>query len=221
MRACVCVRAPARERWLCYFFFLLRSRFSLAHSSLRLLCLFASAHPPPPHPPTMREIVHIQAGKCGNQIGAKFWETVSDEHGVSPTGALVGRRFLFWGRAGGETLPSPPTLPLSVAASSGGFTPRWSRLGEERRGRSVVWGGWRVARSTRRARKPVHLPAKKKHQSPPSLPLLQAPTRATPTSSWSVSTSTSTKQPAVSAGRAGWMGVGRACVGRPCLFLGI
>jgi hypothetical protein len=22
----------------------------------------------------MREIVHIQGGQCGNQIGAKFWE---------------------------------------------------------------------------------------------------------------------------------------------------
>jgi tubulin beta len=22
----------------------------------------------------MREIVHLQAGQCGNQIGAKFWE---------------------------------------------------------------------------------------------------------------------------------------------------
>ena len=22
----------------------------------------------------MREIVHVQAGQCGNQIGAKFWE---------------------------------------------------------------------------------------------------------------------------------------------------
>merc|ERR1712156_954756 len=27
----------------------------------------------------MREIVHIQAGQCGNQIGAKFWEIISDE----------------------------------------------------------------------------------------------------------------------------------------------
>jgi hypothetical protein len=28
----------------------------------------------------MREIVHIQAGQCGNQIGAKFWEVrVSDD----------------------------------------------------------------------------------------------------------------------------------------------
>ena len=30
----------------------------------------------------MREIVSIQAGQCGNQIGSKFWEVVSDEHGV-------------------------------------------------------------------------------------------------------------------------------------------
>ncbi len=34
----------------------------------------------------MREIVHIQGGQCGNQIGAKFWEVISDEHGVDPTG---------------------------------------------------------------------------------------------------------------------------------------
>ena len=62
----------------------------------------------------MREIVHIQAGQCGNQIGAKFWEVghlavlfssralsygkttaeachctlqvVCDEHGVDPVG---------------------------------------------------------------------------------------------------------------------------------------
>jgi tubulin beta len=27
----------------------------------------------------MREIVHIQAGQCGNQIGAKFWEVIADE----------------------------------------------------------------------------------------------------------------------------------------------
>ena len=25
---------------------------------------------------TMREIVHVQAGQCGNQIGAKFWEII-------------------------------------------------------------------------------------------------------------------------------------------------
>lgn len=38
----------------------------------------------------MREIVHIQAGQCGNQIGAKFWEVVSDEHGIDPAGEYRG-----------------------------------------------------------------------------------------------------------------------------------
>ena len=37
-----------------------------------------------------REIVHIQCGQCGNQIGAKFWEIISDEHGVDPTGEYNG-----------------------------------------------------------------------------------------------------------------------------------
>ncbi|CAF1178851.1 unnamed protein product [Rotaria sordida] len=38
----------------------------------------------------MREIVHMQAGQCGNQIGSKFWEVISDEHGIDPTGAYHG-----------------------------------------------------------------------------------------------------------------------------------
>ena len=27
----------------------------------------------------MREIVHLQAGQCGNQIGQKFWEVSSED----------------------------------------------------------------------------------------------------------------------------------------------
>ncbi|KAF9418142.1 hypothetical protein HW555_004952 [Spodoptera exigua] len=38
----------------------------------------------------MREIVHVQAGQCGNQIGSKFWEIISDEHGVDPNGIYKG-----------------------------------------------------------------------------------------------------------------------------------
>lgn len=38
----------------------------------------------------MREIIHIQGGQCGNQIGAKFWEVISDEHGIDPTGTYHG-----------------------------------------------------------------------------------------------------------------------------------
>ena len=37
-----------------------------------------------------REILHIQGGQCGNQIGAKFWEVVCDEHGIDPTGRYQG-----------------------------------------------------------------------------------------------------------------------------------
>uniref|UniRef100_A0A182P4A2 Tubulin beta chain n=1 Tax=Anopheles epiroticus TaxID=199890 RepID=A0A182P4A2_9DIPT len=38
----------------------------------------------------MREIVHLQTGQCGNQIGAKFWEVISNEHGIDATGAFQG-----------------------------------------------------------------------------------------------------------------------------------
>eukprot|EP00457_Paulinella_chromatophora_P004826 gb/GEZN01004839.1/.p1 GENE.gb/GEZN01004839.1/~~gb/GEZN01004839.1/.p1 ORF type:complete len:461 (+),score=76.59 gb/GEZN01004839.1/:35-1417(+) len=39
----------------------------------------------------MREIVHIQAGQCGNQIGSKFWEVVQEEHGIRADGKYEGK----------------------------------------------------------------------------------------------------------------------------------
>lgn len=38
----------------------------------------------------MREIVHIQVGQCGNQIGAKFWEDISEEHGIDSSNTYIG-----------------------------------------------------------------------------------------------------------------------------------
>ncbi|OIR57557.1 MAG: tubulin beta chain [Amphiamblys sp. WSBS2006] len=38
----------------------------------------------------MREIVHIQTGQCGNQMGAKFWEVISEEHGIDTNGMFIG-----------------------------------------------------------------------------------------------------------------------------------
>ncbi|CAO3680010.1 unnamed protein product [Umbelopsis ramanniana] len=38
----------------------------------------------------MREIIHLQVGQCGNQIGSKFWETISQEHGIDENGVHVG-----------------------------------------------------------------------------------------------------------------------------------
>ncbi|KAI5456856.1 tubulin beta chain [Mariannaea sp. PMI_226] len=38
----------------------------------------------------MREIVHLQTGQCGNQIGTAFWQTISDEHGLDKDGLYKG-----------------------------------------------------------------------------------------------------------------------------------
>ncbi len=39
----------------------------------------------------MREIISIQVGQCGNQIGYKFWETIATEHGIdTQTGRYEG-----------------------------------------------------------------------------------------------------------------------------------
>ncbi|KWU42616.1 beta-1 and beta-2 tubulin [Rhodotorula sp. JG-1b] len=37
-----------------------------------------------------REIVHVQTGQCGNQIGSAFWETVTQEHGIAADGRYAG-----------------------------------------------------------------------------------------------------------------------------------
>ncbi|TPX70575.1 hypothetical protein SpCBS45565_g01612 [Spizellomyces sp. 'palustris'] len=37
-----------------------------------------------------REIISIQTGQCGNQIGSKFWEVISDEHCILPNGQYAG-----------------------------------------------------------------------------------------------------------------------------------
>ena len=38
----------------------------------------------------MREIVHIQGGQCGNQIGAKFWEGEHTQRGELEEGGKNG-----------------------------------------------------------------------------------------------------------------------------------
>ncbi|OAF67116.1 beta-tubulin [Intoshia linei] len=42
----------------------------------------------------MREIISVQAGQCGNQMGAKFWEIICDEHGINQNGAYEGESYL-------------------------------------------------------------------------------------------------------------------------------
>ena len=38
----------------------------------------------------MREIIHFQVGKCGNNIGSKFIEDISTEHGLNQDGSYIG-----------------------------------------------------------------------------------------------------------------------------------
>jgi len=38
----------------------------------------------------VREIIHIQIGQCGNQIGNRFWETVIKEHRINGDGKYIG-----------------------------------------------------------------------------------------------------------------------------------
>nr|XP_054329863.1 tubulin beta-8 chain-like [Pongo pygmaeus] len=38
----------------------------------------------------MREIVLTQTGQCGNQLGAKFWKVISDEHAMDFAGTYHG-----------------------------------------------------------------------------------------------------------------------------------
>lgn len=64
----------------------------------------------------MREIVHIQGGQCGNQIGAKFWE--------------VGPCFCFeqlWGPAGLLRASASRTGAAGLFEQLGGLTAHVSR----------------------------------------------------------------------------------------------
>ena len=35
-----------------------------------------------------REIISLQVGQCGNQVGSEFWRTLCSEHGIRKDGVL-------------------------------------------------------------------------------------------------------------------------------------
>uniref|UniRef100_A0A7S1ESU4 Tubulin beta chain n=1 Tax=Timspurckia oligopyrenoides TaxID=708627 RepID=A0A7S1ESU4_9RHOD len=94
----------------------------------------------------MREIVHIQAGQCGNQIGAKFWETISSEHGIDPSGHYAGtdrdqqleRINVYYNEAeGGRYVPRAILMDLEPGVVD---TIRGSPFGELYRPDNFVFG---------------------------------------------------------------------------------
>ena len=73
----------------------------------------------------MGEIVHLRSGQCGGQIGAGFWEIISDERGIDPTGSCVGASDLRLDRIMNtcSVVPSPRVSdavvePCNVALSN-------------------------------------------------------------------------------------------------------
>jgi tubulin beta len=38
----------------------------------------------------MREVISVQVGGCGNQVGSRFWQTISQEHSILPSGQYIG-----------------------------------------------------------------------------------------------------------------------------------
>uniref|UniRef100_A0A3B4UKS1 Tubulin beta chain n=2 Tax=Seriola TaxID=8160 RepID=A0A3B4UKS1_SERDU len=95
----------------------------------------------------MREIVHIQAGQCGNQIGAKFWEVISDEHGIDPTGTYHGdsdlqldRISVYYNEAtGGKYVPRAILVDLEPGTMD---SVRSGPFGQIFRPDNFVFGGW-------------------------------------------------------------------------------
>jgi len=55
---------------------------------------------------TRREIVHIQAGQCGNQIGAKFWEVRRETREAREVGATEGGGAAIASRTGASDAES-------------------------------------------------------------------------------------------------------------------
>jgi tubulin gamma len=76
-----------------------RRVYSIPAARRATLCGVAHLHtltsplaPPQPRritPRTMpRELITLQAGQCGNQIGSQFWEHLCKDHGISQDGTL-------------------------------------------------------------------------------------------------------------------------------------
>ncbi|KAG0423404.1 hypothetical protein HPB47_000812 [Ixodes persulcatus] len=101
----------------------------------------------------MREIVHIQAGQCGNQIGAKFWEVISDEHGIDPTGSYHGdsdlqleRINVYYNEAsGGKYVPRAILLDLEPGTMD---SVRSGPFGQLFRPDNFIFGSFRVKYAT-------------------------------------------------------------------------
>jgi len=93
----------------------------------------------------MREIIHVQAGQCGNQIGMAFWETICAEHGIDGKGAFTGESQLqkerlnvyFSEAANGHYVPRNVAVDLESGVIDG---IRSSKMGQIFRPDNFIFG---------------------------------------------------------------------------------
>ncbi|XP_033105674.1 tubulin beta chain-like [Anneissia japonica] len=84
----------------------------------------------------MPEILHLQVGQCGNQIGSKFWEVVSEEHGIAPDGSYNGdsdlqleRINVFYNEAiGGKYVPRAILVDLEPGTMDAARSGKYGQL---------------------------------------------------------------------------------------------
>ena len=86
----------------------------------------------------MREIVHLQVGQCGNQMGGRFWRTVALVHGLGPDGvyggsdddqlAKLGVFFREGGRGGGHFRPRAVLADLEPGVIRSLCSSEWGAL---------------------------------------------------------------------------------------------
>jgi hypothetical protein len=67
-----------------------------------------------------REIITIQVGQCGNQIGMEFWKQLCLEHGIGKDGLL--EDFATQVRTRAPRLP-PPRRPIPPLVRYRPFSP--------------------------------------------------------------------------------------------------
>jgi len=61
----------------------------------------------------VREILHIQVGQCGNQIGNKFWQTVIAEHNLDGAGYYVDQEPIMMDDPKSKTTPKEQIVKLT------------------------------------------------------------------------------------------------------------
>ena len=93
----------------------------------------------------MREILNVLMGQCGNQMGAKFWQIISHEHGINEEGQYQGtyplqleRVNVYFSEAlGGKYVPRAILTDLEPGTMD---TIRNSKAGTLFRPDNFVWG---------------------------------------------------------------------------------